>query len=270
MSQHAALFASYHNHTTWSDGSASPADMIRAARGAGIREFGVSDHFCLSPYNSGSVCAVAPESLGDYVQDVERAGCAVPDMEIRLGLEVDYFEETFEASVALLQLYSFDYIIGSVHCVDGFQVDVDSGSWSALAPERRDRIWLLYWQRLRAAAETGFFDIIGHFDLPKKFACYPSSDLTAEALKTLDAIVRSGAAIEINTSGWDKPAREAYPSLFYLREAKRRGIPLVISADAHEKDSIDRYFSRARELARTAGYGETACFEHRKRSLRKI
>lgn len=88
-----------------------------------------------------------------------------------------------------------------------------------------------------------------------------------EAVAALDAMAAADVAIEINTSGWDKPVREAYPSLHYLREAKRRGIPLVISADAHGPDHIARHLDRARQLARSAGYGQTVCFNGRKRSV---
>jgi len=48
------MLASYHNHSTWSDGTASPGDMVRAARAAGCAEFGLSDHY--TPLPGGEVC----------------------------------------------------------------------------------------------------------------------------------------------------------------------------------------------------------------------
>jgi histidinol-phosphatase (PHP family) len=72
--------------------------------------------------------------------------------------------------------------------------------------------------------------------------------------------------IEINCSGWDKPVKEAYPSLFYLQEAKRRNIPLVINSDAHTADNIAYCFERGRRLASEAGYTELVRFENRHRS----
>jgi histidinol-phosphatase (PHP family) len=162
--------------------------------------------------------------------------------------------------------YRFDYLIGSVHFADGFAIDLNAQPWEGLSQDSRDRIWRLYWQRLGEAADSGLFDVIGHFDLPKKFNFYPSVDLTEDGLAVLDIIAARNMAIEINSSGWDKPVQEAYPSLFYLCEANRRKIPLVINSDAHSCDDVARNFERARGLAAQAGYGELVRFEKRKRS----
>ncbi len=256
---------SYHNHTTWSDGSATLAEMIDGARKAGLEEFGVSDHFVLAPENRRLSWAMKPESLDAYVAQIQQTKAAARDLTIRVGLEVDYFPETMELTEKRLAPYSFDYLIASIHFIDNFPLDLDAQSWEKLSQESRDRMWRRYWQRLGAAAQSGFFDIIGHFDLPKKFGFYPSVDLTKEALAALDSIAASNMSIEINTSGWDKPAREAYPSLFYLQEANRRNIPLLINSDAHTSSDVVRNFDRAQQLAISAGYKELVRFERRNR-----
>jgi histidinol-phosphatase (PHP family) len=199
------------------------------------------------------------------VAEVQQAIVNTKDLIILLGLEVDYFPETIELIKNRLTPYCFDYLIVSVHFVDDFPIDLDAKSWEELSQNSRDRIWRCYWQRLRAAAESGFFDIIGHFDLPKKYAFYPSVDQTAAALDTLDTIAAAGMVIEINSAGWDKPVQEAYPSLYYLQEANRRKIPLVINTDAHAPDEVARNFDRARRLAAAAGYSELVGFRQRKR-----
>lgn len=257
--------ASYHNHTDWSDGTASLDEMIDGARHAGLEEFGVSDHFTLAPGNRTYDWALAPDSLDAYVADVQRAMSSDQELVVRMGLEVDYFPETIAQVREKLAPYQFDYLIGSVHFVDDFPIDFEARYWEELAPDDRNRIWRMYWERVRAAAETRMFDFIGHLDLPKKFGYYPSVDLTGHALAALDAIAKSGAAIEINTSGWDKPAREAYPSAFLLEQAQRRRIPLVINADAHSPAHVARDFDRARLMALDAGYTETLRFEGRAR-----
>jgi len=258
---------SYHNHTTWSDGAATLAEMIAAARKAGLEELGISDHFALAPEDRRFPWAMAPESLDAYVAQIRRATATTEGLTIRLGLEVDYFPESLELIEQRLAPYPFDYLIASVHFVDGFAIDLNAQPWEGLSQESRDGIWRRYWQHLGAAAESGAFDIIGHFDLPKKFGFYPSVDLTGDALAALYIIAAANMAIEINSSGWDKPVQEAYPSPFYLREANRRKIPLVINSDAHTASDVTRNFERARQLAAAAGYAELVRFEHRKRSV---
>ncbi len=259
------MHSSYHNHTTWSDGASTLADMIEAARSAGMKELGISDHYALPPDKRRLSWAMAPESLNAYVAEVQQASAATRDLAIRLGLEVDYFPETIETVRQSLAPYTFDYLIASVHFVDGFPVDLVSQVWEELSQVTRDEIWRGYWRYLREAAESGLCDIVAHFDLPKKFKFYPSIDLTADALATLDIIAAKNMAIELNCAGWDKPVQEAYPSLFYLTEAQRRKIPLVINTDAHTSKDVIRNLDRAHKLAASAGYTELVRFERRKR-----
>jgi histidinol-phosphatase (PHP family) len=257
---------SYHNHTTWSDGSSTIPEMIDAARKAGLKEFGVSDHFALAEGNPRFRWALPPDSLDQYIAEVRQLSDSTEDIDVRLGLEVDYFPETVNQVKERLAACEFDYLIGSVHFVKEFAIDLNSKPWEGISQQARNEIWRSYWRLLREAAESRIFDVLGHFDLPKKFKFHPTIDLSAEACEVLDAVAAADMAIEINTSGWDKPVAEAYPSLRYLREANRRGIPLLISADAHSAAEVTRHFERARELAAEAGYTQLVRFERRQRS----
>jgi histidinol-phosphatase (PHP family) len=259
------MLTSYHNHTNWSDGIATVSTMIDGARKAGLDELGISDHYVLTPDFRQVSWSMKTDLPAEYAARICQAAENAGGIAVRLGLEVDYFPETIELVQRLLAPYNFDYLIGSVHFVDGFPIDSDLRPWKELTQDTRDNIWRGYWQRLRAAAGTGLFDIAGHFDLPKKFGYFPSVDLTQDALAALDAISAAGMAIEINTAGWEKPVNEAYPSLFYLQEAKRRNIPVVISADAHKPEDLVRHFDRARALATEAGYTELVRFHNRRR-----
>jgi histidinol-phosphatase (PHP family) len=203
--------------------------------------------------------------LGDYVLELRAARQETRDLTLRIGVEADYFPETVDELRERLSGYPFDYVIGSVHYVDGFPIDRHTSDWDALSPEERNEKWRLYWVRMRELAESRVFDFAAHLDLPKKFGHRPIVDLTAEAHAALDAIAAAGMAIEINTAGWSLPAAEGYPSLELLREARRRDIPLLINADAHFPEFLTRNFDRARELAREAGYTELVRYEKRQR-----
>ncbi len=259
------MLTSYHNHTTWSDGVSTLDAMIDGARKAGLDELGISDHYTLPPDLRPVPWAMNPESLADYVAEISRARANNGKPAVCLGLEVDYIPETIDLALSRLAPYLFDYLIVSVHFVGDFPIDMDAGHWRDLSEESRNGIWRRYWQLLCAAAKTGKFDILGHFDLPKKFGYFPTIDLMQEALAVLDAVAEAGMAIEINTAGWNKPVCEAYPSLFYLREACRRSIPLVVNADAHRAEEVAGHFARGRALAAEAGYTELARFRQRRR-----
>jgi len=259
------MLVSIHNHTIWSDGAPTITELVDGARKAGVTELGISDHFAITPDRQFSDWSIQAEKLDAYVEEVLRAARNTDDLTVRLGLEVDYFPETLDESISLLKPYPFDFLIGSVHFINKFVLDLNAGPWEKLSREELNQTWQTYWRYIAAAARSGYFDFIGHFDLPKKFKFYPDIDLTADALAALDAIAAADAALELNTSGWHKPVREAYPGLYYLKEARRRNIPLLINADSHSPGSVGRDFERARELASAAGYTELVRYEKRKR-----
>jgi histidinol-phosphatase (PHP family) len=259
------MLISYHNHTNWSDGAPTLAAQIQAARRVGLDELGISDHYVLDPSGEQAEWSMDLDLLGDYVLQIRAAAAETRDLVLRLGIEADFFPETVEDLRSRLAGYPFDYVIGSVHYVDGFPIDRHTQDWDALSEDERNEKWRLYWLRVRQMAESRVFDFAAHLDLPKKFGHRPTIDLTADALAALDALAAADMAIEINTAGWSLPAREAYPSLDLLREARRREIPLLINADAHFPEFLTRDFDRARALAREAGYTELVRYEKRRR-----
>jgi histidinol-phosphatase (PHP family) len=259
------MLTSYHNHTTWSDGAPTLAAQIQAAKAIGLDELGISDHYVLHPDGEEVDWSLPLDMLGDYVLELRAAAHEVRGLTLRLGIEADFFPETIDALRERLQPYPWDYVIGSVHYVDGFPVDENTRFWDALTPDEANEKWRLYWVRIRQLAESGVFDFVAHPDLPKKFGHLPTIDLSAEIAAALDAIAAADMAIEINTAGWSLPAGEAYPSLELLRAARARNLPLLINADAHFPEFLTRNFDRARELAREAGYTELVRYERRQR-----
>jgi histidinol-phosphatase (PHP family) len=203
--------------------------------------------------------------LGDYVLELRAAAHEVQGLTLRLGIEADFFPETVDALRERLAPYPWDYVIGSVHYVDGFPIDENTRFWDALTPDEQNEKWRLYWVRIRQLAESGVYDFVAHPDLPKKFGHRPTVDVTPAIDAALDAIAAADMAIEINTAGWSLPAGEAYPSLELLRAARARDLPLLINADAHFPEFLTRNFDRARDLAREAGYTSLVRYERRQR-----
>jgi histidinol-phosphatase (PHP family) len=259
------VLTSYHNHTNWSDGAPTLAAQIQAARAVGLDELGISDHYVLDPSGDDVEWSMPMDLLGDYVLQLRAAAAETQGLTLRIGVEADFFPETVETLRERLAAYPFDYVIGSVHTVDGFPIDAEAKYWNALSEEERNEKWRLYWLRVRQMAESRAFDFVGHLDLPKKFGHRPTVDLSADAGAALDAIAAADMAIEINTAGWSLPAAEAYPSLELLRAARGRGVALLINSDAHFPEFLTRGFDRARALAREAGYTELVRYEKRRR-----
>jgi histidinol-phosphatase (PHP family) len=259
-------FVSYHCHSRWSDGRNSIAEMIAGAAAAGLLEFGLSDHFVLTPYADSNAHEWSMprngRALADCLADLRAAAVGAP-LPVRVGVETDYFPETWRALKADLARLDLDYVIASVHAVDHFPIDTAAIDWQPLTPAEVNRIYRGYWQRIRELAECRLGDIVGHLDLPKKFGVYPSADLSPEIGAALDAIALAGMTVELNTAGWDKPCAAPYPAEELLLQVHRRGIPVMINADAHIPGELTRHYGRAAELLRRIGFTEMRAFTKR-------
>lgn len=243
---------SLHNHSNWSDGKNTLEEMCQAAKAAGLHVFGMSDHWVAAPRPgmNSEVWSMKLERLRQYVEELKAIRDKLEDdsFQLLIGVEADFFHENYGEVFDRLRNAGLDYIIGSVHYSDDFPIDHCADDWKGLSQGKIDEIWNVYWDKIIVSAEKADFDIVGHLDLPKKFAYAPSFDYTSLALKALDAIAKSGKAIELNTAGWDKPCKEQYPSSTILAAVIQRNIPVVISADAHDTADLTRHFNTAAEM----------------------
>ena len=240
------------------------AEYVEAAIEIGLDELGISDHFVYPRPGRPVRWSMPLERLPAYFDGLREARELAGDkIKVRFGLEADYEPQTIDALAELLVGFPLDYVIGSIHFLDLFPVDDSPGHWDKLSEPERNDTMRAYWNQLARMAKRGVFSFVGHIDICRKFGHLPTVDLSADIAAALDAIAQAGMAVEINTSGRHCPIQEAYPSPAILVECRRRGIPILINADAHAAASLTSGFEEAAELASSAGYTETLVYEAR-------
>lgn len=258
----------YHTHTTrCGHATGSMEEYVEAAIAAGLKEIGFSDHipmYWLPEEKRDPGIAMRMEELEEYVSDVIRLRERYPEIPIRLGIEADFIPGREEELVRILAPYSWDYVIGSVHFI---------GEWDFDNPAKTNRyaewdiseLYAKFFTLECMAARSGLFDILAHIDLIKKFGHRPSHDLGRLYADVAGVIAEAGVAIELSTAGRRKPVGEVYPNPSLLKQCCVRGVPLVISSDAHSPREVAWGFLEARELALQVGYTQVARFEGRGR-----
>jgi histidinol-phosphatase (PHP family) len=244
----------YHVHTRFSDGEGGPGDVAARAARLGMREVGIADHLVLPPYDD-PVDWWDEARFEEYAAAIRAADEARPEVRVLFSIEVDYTPVTLEAASAMLRARPPDYVIGSVHFVDGEAFDL-ADSLEGEVWRDVDRLYRRYYELVAEAAATGLFDVIGHLDLPKRFGTRPRDPSSVEAAlaAALEAIAASGAAVELNTAGWRHPIGEAYPESAILARCAALGIPVMLGSDAHRPDDIGYGFARALARVGAAGY----------------
>ena len=262
------MITSYHIHTTFSDGRCTVREMIQGALKAGVDEIGFSDHFVLVKSMPTPDWSMDAARIPEYIETVREAASEFEGrIVLRCGLEADFVPETVDELAEVLRSYPFDYVIGGIHILDGFMVDECAENWDRLTQPERDDMMLLYWDRIEQLAKSGLYDFVAHLDVYKKFGHIATIDLRPAIGRALDAIAKAGMAVEVNTAGWYWDVNEAYPSPAIIAECHKRGIPMLVNADAHNAGDIIRSFESGYRLLRDAGYTEKAVFAGRKMSL---
>jgi histidinol-phosphatase (PHP family) len=261
------LIVDYHMHLREPEGrySADRAEeYVAQARLASVDEIGFTDH--VYHFRQSEALWEVPwmlercaDDLDDYVGAVTEAKAR--GLPVKLGLEVDFFPGIERELAALLEPYPWDYLLGSIHFVDGFAIDQEPGLVHRVPV---GEAWRRYFVWLRDAARSGVFDSLSHPDLIKFFGMRATEEERHHFyVETADAIEAAGVCVEISTAGLHKPVGELYPDPGLLAAFCERGVPITLASDAHEPSHVGRNLDQAVALAREVGYGTITVFDRR-------
>ena len=258
------MIVDYHMHLRERDGridhTVEAAErFVEAAAARGVDEIGFTEHvyyFSLTralwgvPYQRERCVLELDEYVG-AILEAKRRG-----LPVKLGLAVDYVRGREDEARELLAPYPWDFLLGSVHFVDGLGVD---GAPRLIDELGLEAAWRRYFEELAAAARSGLFDVLSHPDLVKIWGERPSRPDYSAFLDALD-----GVCLEISSAGLRKPVAELYPDARLLRAARERGAPVTFASDAHEPRLVGEDFEAVLALARDAGYETVTVFDGRR------
>lgn len=235
------------------------SEYARIAHDAGLTTLAFTDHFPLSSeFDPVGYLSVPEKDMDAYIEAVHGAQNDFDDMEILLGIELDYLGDTDDRTFTQQDLGKFDLVLGSVHFVDRWPFDdpAQRDAWNE--PGAVERIWKRYvelWCTM--AADTSLrYDVLSHPDLAKKFNYYPNFDL-APLYRDMAEAARAGERmIEVNTSGSYYACAEIFPSVELLKEFHHAGVPCTVGTDAHVPENVTRDIERGYNLMREAGYAD--------------
>jgi histidinol-phosphatase (PHP family) len=262
-------------------------DYVNTAIELNLSTIGICDHFPYEflknieriPYRE---YAISVDEVNYYLTLGEKLREKYKNqINLRIGFEVDFFEnQEIALNIHLNKVKSrLDYILGSVHILD-FQDG--RGAWGFDDSRFRedydyygaDKVFIKYFETLRKMLNSKQFelDVLGHFDLPKKFNDIPDDKelVFEETMKTLELIKKKNVVMEINTGGLRKDVKEQYPNEEIIKRMLDLDIQILLGSDAHKPNQVAWEFNTIVKMLKRVGYTQLAHFEKRSKTLLDI
>ncbi|HDP99426.1 MAG TPA: histidinol-phosphatase HisJ family protein [bacterium] len=262
--------ADYHIHTSLCNHAQGTMQaFVKSALKAGLAQMGFSDH---NPMRSGSGgrFRMREKDFEIYFESIELLKRKFPEIDIKLGIELDFIEDEFDYLLEFVKKFDFDYIIGSVHYLrlNGNSDYKYLNEFTALPSSIK---YQMYFEQIKNAAASGVFNIIGHFDLPKRFWGKLDNSEIEYAKDALETIKKHNLCIEVNTSGYRIPGLgEPFPDERLLVFVAELEVPVLLGSDSHHPAEIASYFGTAARLLKKIGITYLASFTKKEIHLNSI
>lgn len=264
------MYADQHIHTSFSgDSDTLPEIQIEKAVSLGMKEICITDHHDYDVVSDIDFNLDVPAyftKLDELEKKYEN------DLIIRRGIELGYQHHIAEYMKKLTDSSCFDFVIGSVHFIDGFdpyypEYFVKYGSSS----------YEKYFEAVYDMVNTiDCFDSVGHLDYivrygrghGLKYSYSQYSDYIDEILKK---VVSAGKALECNTSSLSKGMDEPNPCKeVFIRYKELGGELITLGSDAHSPEFIGGFFDKAGAMLRECGFEHYFVYSGRKPHAHKL
>jgi len=196
-----------HVHTDWSDGKASLAEMVEAARARGLAAIAITDHYRFSQVIGG----LSADDLRRQIDEIARMNTELSELRLLAGVEANIARDgSIDVPNRLLKL--LDFVIVAVH--SHFRLSRDEMT-----------------ERLIKAVETEGVHLLAH-PTGRKIGERPAYE--ADWAAVFERAARAGTALEINANPIRLDLRAEH-----VRQAIDAGAKLAIGTDAHVPEHFD-------------------------------
>lgn len=233
----------YHVHSNYSDG-APLADMVTAARESGLRGIGFADHCNVSAEqirtDGGFKHRLEFATLYQSYRERRRQIRSLDDrfdIEVFDSVEIDYIEDDFENIETFVTESGFDYVIGSLHYVDG--IHFCNNDYFASKPINERRTLLKdHLRNLVGLVESELFDIAAHVDVFERYPAFRGLMGPTDYDPLIEALNRSRTVPEINVGRLFTDYADTNPRRSLAHHFVDSGVEFTYGSDAHSTDDL--------------------------------
>lgn len=228
-----------HIHSAYSgDGSMSLDTICRRAIAAGLSTIAITDHVDGDWPDRDIVFDIS--DIDQYLSEITETAKRYQDrLRVLKGIEIGLQSHLLGETRDYIESHDFDYVIASVHLVDGLD-PYDAVYFEGKTKEESLRLY--YQTVLDLIRQYDAFDALGHLDYVRRNCPYPivpDDDTMPLIDEILTVLAQKNKALEINTSGLRSPLGETLPSpAVWKRFLSLGGTALTVGSDAHFPEHI--------------------------------
>ena len=268
------MLIDYHLHNHFSpDSDLDTLELVKREEKLGIKNICITNHGEWFEYGEGTPgyfnYEKAVERFRKVTEEITEIRKQFPNMQIRMGVELSYEKEAMEGIRRMSQEIPFDFIIGSVHSLEGINISGPHHTLDFCEGKTEEEAYGLYFEEILKLVEWGEFDVVGHFDILKKIAVEKYGPFKPEKVeliikRILQTMKEKGIGLELNTASLHKRCHELYPHPQILKWAVEIGIEhFTLGSDAHRPNEIGRYLNEALQIAKEAGIKTLSTYKNR-------
>jgi len=258
------MLTDYHLHTTFSaDGKQSPDALCRSALAKGITHLAITDHVDICPNAAGVSYDINDPAA--YTAAIDELRESYPQLCIQRGMELGYVPGYWNQAMERIRQVQPEFVLGSLHLVN--KVDPYEACYFEKRTQREAYIAYLDFL-LEAIPKLGqVAQVAAHIDYVSKYAPYPDRELRYEDYSQqlnliLEAVIKSGMALEINTSGYVRSSSPLPNASILKRYYLMGGRRITFGSDAHKSEFVGYELMRAQRLARDIGFPRHSIWIH--------
>lgn len=261
-----------HVHSNFSGDSKMPAETAcEAALQQGLKGIAFTDHLDYDYPNFDDTFNIDFEQYSQFM-DALKAQYS-EKLKVLKGIEVGIQPHVIEATEKVVESFSFDFVIASVHIID--KQDPYVGDY--FIGKTKEQAYRRYLEEiLFSVSNYTNFDIVGHIGYVRRYGDFSDrslrhsdySDILDEILRT---VITLGKGIEVNTSGYRSGLGSPMPDFDIVNRYRELGGEIIcLGSDAHYVEHVGHSFDIAKELLIQSGFRYVTHFENRKPVFEKI
>lgn len=252
-----------HTHTKFSfDGKSSAVDMAERGKELGLEYMAFTDHCDRDYAHIWRYKIVRQLNVKKYVAAIKEMKEKYPFL--ALGIECGYSELAEDDYLKMIPFSEMDYILNSVHTVDG--LDCYTASYFS-GREKKDAYGKYLYKVLKSLDAKYPFDTVTHIGFVRKNAPYADASMPlAEYIDVIDEILKKiidkGKTLEVNSNIKYKdfmPTAEILKRYYELG-----GRSITFASDAHLTARVGELYDVASETVRDIGFRYWTVYRERK------